>query len=87
MTALNNLEDRVSKIEKRNKKVELDKSWEASWARRFLLIIFTYLAVGLYLKAIKISNPWLNAVVPSVGFLLSTLTMPFFKEIWKKLNK
>jgi len=87
MTTLSNFKDRISKIEERNKKVELDKSWEASWTRRFLLIIFTYLAVGLYLKAIKISNPWLNAVVPSVGFLLSTLTMPFFKEIWKKLNK
>jgi len=42
------------------------------------------LAIGFYLQAIKIDRPWLNAIVPSIGFLLSTLTLPFFKEVWKK---
>lgn len=78
------LEERVAQIEKRNAKVELDKAWETSFSRRMLLILFTYLSVGLYLNAINVPNPWLNAIVPSIGFLLSTLTLPFFKTLWAK---
>jgi hypothetical protein len=81
---MENLEERILKIEERNKKVEVDKAWETSWSRRLLLVLFTYLAVGLYLASIHISRPWLNALVPSAGFMISTLTMPFFKKIWIK---
>ncbi|OGY51804.1 MAG: hypothetical protein A2951_01410 [Candidatus Buchananbacteria bacterium RIFCSPLOWO2_01_FULL_56_15] len=77
-----NLEQRVRRLEDRNKKVEADKAWETSWARRTLLTLFTYLAMGVYLRAIGIGSPWLNAVVPAVAFMLSTLTMPFFKHGW-----
>jgi len=84
MTSINDLENRLTKIEARNKIVEKDKSWELSWTRRILLFIFTYLAIGLYLAVIGIINPWLNAIVPAVGFLLSTLTLPFFKKLWEK---
>lgn len=76
------LEQRVQQVENRNRRVEQDKAWEISWLRRALLALFTYLAIGLYLQAIDISRPWLNAIVPSVGFLLSTLTLPFFKQLW-----
>ncbi len=78
------LEERVDKIEERNKSVELNKAWETSYTRRGLIIIFTYLAIALYLKFIVGINPWVNAIVPSVGFLLSTLTLPFFKSLWSK---
>lgn len=79
--------ERIRKIEERNKRVEIDKAWEVSLTRRILLIIFTYLAVGLYLNAITVPNAWLNAIVPAVAFLLSTLTLPFFKNIWIKYGK
>lgn len=75
---------RVEAIEERNKKVEKDKAWETSFTRRLLLFIFTFLAIGIYMNAIGIDSPWLNAIVPSVGFLLSTLALPFFKKIWSK---
>jgi len=81
------LEERIKEIEARNKKVEVDKAWELSLTRRVLLFVFTYLAIGLYLSAIRIPSPWLNAIVPAVGFLLSTLTLPFFKSIWMKYLK
>jgi len=77
-----NLEQRIQEIEERNKKVETDKEWETSRTRRGLLALFTYIAIGTYLRVINIQNPWLNAVVPTIGFMLSTLTMPFFKEVW-----
>lgn len=84
MDDLQELKRRVETIEERNKKVEVDKAWETSWIRRILLIVFTYLAIGFYLDAINIDRPWVNAIVPALAFLLSTLTFPFFKEIWKK---
>ncbi len=87
MKSLFELEKRVKQIEDRNKRVEIDKAWKTSWTRRFLLVLFTYLSIGLYLNAIKIINPWLNAIVPAVGFLLSTLTLPFFKNLRTKQLK
>lgn len=80
----NGLARRVEIIEERNKKVEKDKAWETSFTRRLLLFVFTFLAIGIYMNAIGINSPWLNAIVPSVGFLLSTLTLPFFKKLWNK---
>ncbi len=82
MSSLKDLEKRIKKIESRNRKVESDKAWELSYTRRALIVIFTYLAIGFYLQSINIFNAWLNAIVPTVAFLLSMLTLPFFKKIW-----
>ena len=83
-----NLEERVEGIEKRNREVETNKAWETSWTRRGLVAVFTYLSIALYLKYVVRIDPWINAIVPTVGFLLSTLTLPIFKKLWGKyINK
>lgn len=79
---LKEIESELNKIKERNKNVELDKAWEISYTRRLILVLFTYLAIGVYLWIIKIPSPWLNAIVPAVAFMLSTLTLPLFKKIW-----
>ncbi len=81
------LEKDIKEIKERNEKVESDKAWEISFTRRGLLILFTYLAIGIYLRAIDIPRPWLNAIVPAVAFMLSTLTLPFFKKLWLRFYK
>ena len=81
---MNRLEKRVKNLEERNKRVETDKAWETSLSRKILIFVFTYLSIGLYLQIILIPSPWLNAIVPAVGFVLSTLTLPFFKNVWRK---
>ena len=78
------LEQRVQKIEERNKNVETDKAWETSWARWLILTLLTYLAISLYLWFIAVERPWLNSIVPAVAFTISTLTMPYFKKLWLK---
>jgi hypothetical protein len=83
---IDSLKKEIAEIKLRNNSVEADKAWETSLMRRLLLIVFTYLAISLYLSAIDIERPWLNAIVPAVGFLLSTLTLSFFKKIWLKNN-
>lgn len=77
------LEERVAKIEARNKKVEKDKAWETSLTRKILIALFTYIIISLYMKFILGVNPWINAIVPTVGFLLSTLALSYFRNFWE----
>lgn len=84
MSSLVDLEKRIAKIEKRNSTVERDKKWETSFTRRICIIIFTYLSIALYLHFIVGIDPWINAIVPALGFLLSTLTLPSIKRFWTK---
>lgn len=84
MVTIEQLAQRVSKIENRNKKVELDKSWETSLTRKLLVAVLTYLVIGVFMNALHVDSPWLNAIIPSIGFMLSTLTIPVIKELWIK---
>ncbi len=84
MHEIEEIKKRIGKIEERNRNVEINKAWETSYTRRLLVIVFTYLAIAIYLKFIVGIDPWINAIVPAVGFLLSTLTLPYFKKVWKK---
>jgi hypothetical protein len=79
---MNDLEARVEQLEIRNKRVEADKAWETSWVRRISIAVLTYLVVCAYLAFVIHINPWLNALVPVVGFLLSTLTIRYLKLWW-----
>jgi predicted PurR-regulated permease PerM len=81
------LENEIRAIKARNVLVEMDKAWEQSWTRKIIVAIFTYLAISIYMWAVKIDRPFLNAIVPTVGFLLSTLTLPLFKKIWQGRRK
>jgi hypothetical protein len=82
MSSVSNLESRISAIEKRNEEVELNKAWEGSWTRKLLVIAFTYISISMYLYFVVGIDPWINAIVPALGFLLSTLTLPYFKKWW-----
>ena len=84
MAEIEELKKEIKKIKDRNKSVELDKAWETSWIRRILIAIFTYLAISIYMWAVHIDRPYLNAIVQTVGFMLSTLVLPWFKKIWTK---
>ena len=80
-----NIEKEVKQIIQRNEKVEADKAWETSFTRRAIITIMTYLIIVLFLYIINISSPWINALIPTIAFMLSTLTLPFFRKLW--LNK
>ena len=76
------IEDRLSVIESRNQKVENDKAWETSWTRRLSIMILTYVVVVIYLHFVVHIEPWINGLVPVIGFILSTLTVSLLKEEW-----
>ena len=53
------LEQRIVKIEERNKKVEGDKRWETSIIRHILIIIFTYIFAVSYIFVADTTKPFL----------------------------
>jgi hypothetical protein len=78
------LKSEVNKIKKRNKRVEADKAWETSKTRRAIISIATYLIIVWWLYLVNDPSPWINSVVPTVLFVLSTLTLRFIKSWWIK---
>lgn len=78
------MEERIKQIEDRNKRVEIDKAWERSFARIATISVITYVVAVTFLYIIDVSNPFLNALVPVLGFILSTQSLPFIKKLWMK---
>ena len=87
MNDFEKLEKRIDEIEKRNKRVEADKAWETSTLRKTLIIVMTYVFAVLYLKIADTTNPYFGAVVPCVGFFLSTQTLNVIKKKWLSKRK
>ncbi|MEM3116468.1 MAG: hypothetical protein QXD63_00855 [Candidatus Pacearchaeota archaeon] len=79
---MNNIEKRLEAIEQRNKKAELDKAWETSWPRKIIIAILTYITIVLFFFVAQLPKPFINSIVPTAGFVLSTLSLPFFKRLW-----
>lgn len=78
-----NLEKRVSLIEERNKRVELDKKWETSFTRRISICVLTYIVVLLFSYFVNTGNNiFLSSLVPVIGFTLSTLSVNLIRKIW-----
>ena len=76
------IEQEIQQIKERNRKVELDKAWETSWARRLLIGAVTYVVVVVWLIVIQSPRPWATALIPALGYILSTLTIPIVKRWW-----
>lgn len=81
---MDELEKRIEAIEKRNKKVEIDKAWETSWIRRICIMILTYIVVIVYSYIVrKYDNILLSSLVPVIGFTLSILSLKLIRKIWE----
>lgn len=81
------LEKRIKAIEQRNTRVETDKAWETSVLRKVLIAILTYITITIFFYSINTPQPLVNAIVPTLGFLLSTLSMSLFRKVWEKNRK
>lgn len=84
MSDLNDIQRELDSIKSRNKKVEADKAWETSWARKILIAIITYALIVIFMYVAKLDKPFIGALIPTVAFLLSVSTLPFFKRLWIK---
>ena len=77
-----NIEERVQKIEERNIRVQAEKAWETSNFRILTIMIVTYIIASGTLLFIDNSNPFRNALIPTLGYLLSIQSLPFIKKWW-----
>lgn len=84
MEEIEKLKEKIRNLEERNERVEADKAWETSRFRVILITIITYIIAGLVLRVIGVGNPFLNALIPTLGYFLSTLSLPFIKKWWIK---
>jgi len=84
MTKIKDLEREINAIKERNRRVEADKAWEASGTRKVLIAVLTYIVVVIFFYFVGIPRPFVNSIVPTIGFILSTLTIPVVKKIWLK---
>ena len=79
-----NFEQEIQKIHERNKKVELDKAWETSKTRKISIAVLTYLVVVMVMHSLELEKPFINAIIPTLGFMLSTFSLGFIKKFWER---
>lgn len=78
---LKNLEKEIENIKERNKKVELDKSWETSWTRKICIMILTYIVVIIYSYVIrKYNNILLSSLVPVIRIYIIYIILKIYKK-------
>jgi polyferredoxin len=82
MPSLEELQQEVEAIKKRNQRVEADKAWETSWARRVLILFLTYIVIVVFLFFAELPKPFINAIIPAIAFVLSTLSVLLLKNWW-----
>ncbi|QQR79212.1 MAG: hypothetical protein IPJ68_02970 [Candidatus Moraniibacteriota bacterium] len=77
-----NIDERLEIIEKRNARVEAEKAWETSLCRIASIMLVTYvIAYGAFI-VIGNENPLRNALIPVIGYFLSTQSLPLLKKWW-----
>jgi hypothetical protein len=82
-----NLQQDIEQLKTRNIRVEKDKKWENSLFRKILILVFTYGGALVFLLIIEAHNPFLAAVVPSIGYWLSTLRLQWIRNKYEKFKK
>ena len=80
MDELEQIKKDIREIKERNARVEADKAWETSLFRKVLVAVLTYAVIVLFFIFAGLP-PFINAIVPTVGFALSTLSVPVFKKL------
>lgn len=82
MVSIEELVKDVEDIKKRNLRVEADKAWETSVARKCAILVLTYVVMVVFFLLANIERPFINALVPVLAFALSTLTLSLLKKWW-----
>lgn len=81
------LEREVEALKERNKRVEEDKAWETSWARTITIALITYIVAAIVLYVVEAEAFLATALVPALGYALSTQSLPAVKRWWFRQTK
>lgn len=80
MSSLEHLEKEIEAIKSRNTRVDREKAWETSWQRKIGIIVTTYFVMILVFWSLDNDSPFLNAIVPTLGYTLSTLSLSWLRK-------
>jgi hypothetical protein len=81
---MDDTQSQLQAIHERNRRVEVEKAWEISFTRRAVIALITYLTATLFLWLVGVPFFFLHALVPTGGYILSTLSLPWVKKRWMK---
>lgn len=81
------LEEELARMRERNIRVGAEKAWETSRFRIFLISGMTYAVACLILFTLNVENAFAAALLPAVGYFLSTQSLPFLKDWWIRNRK
>lgn len=84
---MQDIQKQIDELKARNKRVEADKARETSWARKIIITVFTYAVVVIFFYTAELPKPRINALVPTLWFILSTLGFWVFKNLRLKQRK
>lgn len=80
------IQEELEKIKLRNWRVEAEKAWENSWQRKASVASTTYLVVLIVMFILNFENIFVNALIPTCWYLLSTLWInPLKKNTFKNI--
>ncbi len=82
MEEIEQIQKDIAELKARNSRVEQDKAWETSLFRKILIAVLTYVVVVIFFVTMDFPRPFLSAIVPTIGFVLSTLTVRVVKRWW-----
>ena len=80
---LDAIDKEIELLRSRNQRVDSNKAWEQSFVRKGTVAIITYIVTLLVFTSIGATKPYLNAFIPTVGYLLSTLSLSFVRSFWE----
>lgn len=75
---------RLALIEERNKRVELEKAWETSFTPTISILIITYVLATVVMYIIDVPKPYINSIIPTLGYFLSVQSLPMIKKVWMR---
>lgn len=76
------VESELAAIRNRNHRVESNKAWETSRVRLFSITAITYVTMVLVFLVLGSNRPLIDALIPTTGFFLSTLSLSFLRARW-----
>ena len=82
--AFMNIEEEINLIRCRNRKAEADKAWEISNMRKIAVALTAYFVMICVMYVLKMENPFIGAIIPTLGFILSTVSDDLVKKIRMK---
>jgi hypothetical protein len=87
MATIEELAKEIDLLKERNQRVEREKAWETSSTRALSIVVLTYTVMTIVMYVIGITRFYVDSIIPTLGFFLSTQSLPIVKRWWMARQK